>query len=86
MDDIDVTKIPERTLRMRANVEPCFMCEAKYQTINYKLPTFKGYTVDFRVRQFRKVHPDDFIEFVEFSDRKGLELIWEMHETTMEEE
>jgi len=35
------------------------------------LPTFKGYTVDARLGQFRKVHKSGKIEFLEFDSEKG---------------
>jgi len=46
-----------------------------------KLPEFKGYTVDERLRQFRKVDrsgESPSIEFVEFDSDKGEELLEEM--------
>jgi hypothetical protein len=35
------------------------------------LPTFKGYTVDARLGQFRKVFKSGAIEFLEFDSEKG---------------
>lgn len=44
-----------------------------------KLPEFKGYTVDNRLRQFRKVdRSKPSIEFVDFDSEKGKELLNEM--------
>ena len=49
-----------------------------------KLPTYKGYTVDYRLKQFRLVHPGHChcgggeIEFIDFDDEKGDELLAEM--------
>ena len=41
-----------------------------------KLPEFKGYTVDERLKQFRKVdHDKPSIEFVEFNSEKGKKLL-----------
>jgi hypothetical protein len=41
-----------------------------------KLPEFKGYTVDERLKQFRKVdHEKPSIEFVEFNSEKGKKLL-----------
>ena len=41
-----------------------------------KLPEFKGYTVDERLKQFRKVdHDKPSIEFVEFNSEKGRKLL-----------
>lgn len=46
-----------------------------------KLPEFKGYTVDERLRQFRKVdHNKPSIEFVEFDSEEGRALLEEMGE------
>ena len=46
-----------------------------------ELPTFKGYTVDERLQQFRKVDRDKpSIEFVEFDSDKGQELLEEYEE------
>jgi hypothetical protein len=41
-----------------------------------KLPEFKGYTIDERLKQFRKVdHDKPSIEFVEFNSEKGKKLL-----------
>ena len=46
-----------------------------------KLPEFKGYTVDVRLRQFRKVnHKKPNIDFIEFDSEKGRKLLKEMEE------
>lgn len=39
------------------------------------LPTFKGYTVDIRLKEFRKPDPDWGFEFVPFDSPKGDELL-----------
>ena len=64
----------------------CELCQRAYEPeeINgvRKLKIFKGYTVDLRLRQFRKVpmsHSMD-IEFVEFDSPKGRQLLAQMHE------
>jgi hypothetical protein len=46
-----------------------------------KLPEFKGYTVDERLKQFRKVDREKpSIEFVEFNSEKGKKLLDEYDE------
>ena len=46
-----------------------------------QLPTFKGFTVDERLKQFRKVdHEKPSIEFVEFNSEEGRALLEEMEE------
>ncbi len=48
------------------------------------LPTFGDYTVDHRLKQFRRVHPGDCIcgggdiEFIEFDSDQGRELLTAM--------
>ena len=47
-----------------------------------QLPTFKGYTVDERLKQFRKVDKSKpSIDFVEFDSEKGQELLEEYEKT-----
>ncbi len=43
-----------------------------------QLPTFRGYTVDDRLREFRKAIPDKCLEFVAFDSRKGKRLLSQM--------
>jgi hypothetical protein len=51
-----------------------------------KLPIFKGWTVDLRVREFRKVHYDATgqpcgMEWLRFDTQEGDELLGEFIET-----
>ncbi len=51
----------------------------------FQLPTYNGYTIDKRLRQFRKVAHEahgEFpgIEFIEFDSKKGQELLAEIQE------
>ena len=47
-----------------------------------ELPIFKGYTVDERLRQFRKVdRSKPCIDFVDFDSEKGQELLSEYEES-----
>jgi len=54
----------------------------------FQLPTYNGYTIDKRLRQFRKVAHEaheahgEFpgIEFIEFNSKKGQELLAEIQE------
>ncbi len=43
-----------------------------------KLPEFNRYTVDFRLREFRKVVYRKSIEFIPFESRKGKMLLRKM--------
>jgi len=48
-----------------------------------QLPTFKGYTIDQRLRQFRKVDKDrPSIDFVDFDSEEGQELLTEYEESS----
>lgn len=42
-----------------------------------KLPEFNGYTVDVRLKQFRKVSNHNSIEFVDFDSKKGKRIFAE---------
>lgn len=47
-----------------------------------ELPTFKGWTVDVRLRQFRKADPSlPDIVFLEFDEEEGDELLGEYVDT-----
>ena len=43
-----------------------------------RLPTFKGYVVDVKLMQFRKMKADKLAKFIPFDSKKGLDLIEEM--------
>ena len=50
-----------------------------------ELPKFKGYTVDQRLRQFRKVDRNKpSIDFVDFDSEEGQELLAEYEEAEEE--
>ena len=42
------------------------------------LPTFKGYTVDMRLREFRKAIPEVMLEFIPFKSPEGEKLLEEL--------
>src|SRR5215213_6117621 len=44
----------------------------------YQLPTFKGYTVDMRLREFRKVMSGERLEFIPFNSPEGKKLFAEL--------
>lgn len=48
----------------------------------FQLPTFDGYTIDARLRQFRKVIQGENpkIEFIDFKSGEGQEILAEMQE------
>lgn len=48
-----------------------------------QLPVFKGYTVDARLKQFRRVDPDWGMEFIEFNSEKG-EILLEEYIATID--
>lgn len=45
------------------------------------LPVFKGYTVDIRLREFRRVVPGTGIEFIDFGSPEGDSLLGEYIES-----
>jgi hypothetical protein len=44
----------------------------------YQLPTFKGYTVDMRLREFRKATSGEKLEFIPFNSPEGKKLFAEL--------
>ena len=42
------------------------------------LPTFKGFTVDMRLKEFRRAIPDVTLEFIPFNSPKGEKLLEEL--------
>jgi len=42
------------------------------------LPTFKGYTVDMRLKEFRRAIPEVTLEFIQFSSPDGQKLLSEL--------
>ena len=42
------------------------------------LPTFKGYTVDMRLREFRRAIPDVTLDFIPFNSPEGKKLLEEL--------
>jgi len=45
------------------------------------LPVFKGYTVDVRLKQFRKIFKSGGIEFLDFDTEKGDKILTEYIKT-----
>ncbi len=42
------------------------------------LPVYNGYSVDARLRQFRKARVGKMVEFIDFDSGEGQVLYWEM--------
>ncbi|MDD4383497.1 MAG: hypothetical protein PHD49_05135 [Candidatus Shapirobacteria bacterium] len=47
------------------------------------LPIFKGYTVDLRLQEFRKIEADKLPEFIPLLSDKGARLFYEFRQTKM---
>ncbi len=66
-----------------ADVYICELCQKAYEPeeINgvRKLKVFEGYTIDLRLKQFRKAEIGEELEFVEFDSKEGQELLQKMH-------
>lgn len=43
-----------------------------------RLPTFQGYTVDMRLREFRKMNVGELPEFIAFDSTRGRRLLKEL--------
>lgn len=46
-----------------------------------KLPIFKGYTVDLRLQEFRKIPLTTLPEFIPLMSDKGVKLFYEFRQT-----
>jgi hypothetical protein len=51
--------------------------EVKYMSVTI-LPTFKGYTVDMRLKEFRRAIPDVALDFIPFDSPEGRKLLEEL--------
>lgn len=62
----------------------CELCQRIYTPEEVsgvrKLKEFKGYTVDLRLRQFRKMEYGKLQEFIDFDSTIGKKLLAQMHE------
>ena len=47
------------------------------------LPIFKGYTVDLRLQEFRKIESNKLPEFIPLLSDKGARLFYEFKQTTV---
>jgi len=72
------------------NIATCFLCESIFgpRIIGdgvRQLQTFNGYTVDFRLTEFRTFPPDALPEFIDFTSPEGILLCAEMHEEAIKQ-
>ncbi len=66
----------------------CEICQKAYEPEEIKgvrkLKEFNGYTVDLRLKQFRKVEYGlPSIDFIEFSSPEGQTILQEMHKSIL---
>jgi hypothetical protein len=72
---------PEYMRDMFCTIEPD---DPKGDSEPYQLPTFKGYTVDMRLREFRKANFGEKIEFIPFDSQEGKELLGRLKSFALE--
>ena len=62
----------------------CELCQRAYEPEDLhgvrKLKTFRDFTVDLRLRQFRKVTFGELPQFIWFNSPEGQRLLAQMHE------
>lgn len=76
-EDIFRSLAEERNLCIQC--EECYSNRVVWKEMPIRLPVFKGYTVDARLKEFRKADTGrKKIEFVPFDSRKGKKLLEEM--------
>ena len=65
------------------NIQLCKKCRTAYSPIAINgvgvLQNLKGYTIDIRLQQFRKIPFDGLPEFIAFDSKEGMELLEQMH-------
>ena len=66
---------PQYLTEMFCTIEPD---DPKGDNEPYQLPTFKGYTVDMRLREFRKATSGEKLEFISFNSPEGKKLFAEL--------
>ena len=66
-----------------SGIQICDKCLKAYEPEEINgirtLKVFNGYTIDLRLKQFRKVPLNALPEFIEFDSKEGLELLHKMH-------
>ena len=72
---------PEYLRDMFCTIEPD---DPKGDDGPYQLPTFKGYTVDMRLREFRKANFGEKIKFIPFDSQEGKELLGRLKSFALE--
>jgi len=69
------------------DVHICELCLKAYRPEEIKgariLKEFDGYTVDFRLQQFRKIKLNELPKFIDFTSEKGKELLLKMHKAIL---
>ena len=72
-----------RWLALRPRYMREVFCDAEPEEVTeveqpYQLPTFRGYTVDMRLREFRKATIGEKLEFIPFNSPEGKKLFAEL--------
>ena len=61
----------------------CELCQQAYEPEEVngvrKLKEFKGYTVDLRLQEFRKIEFGKHLDFIDFDSQKGRKFLALMH-------
>lgn len=65
------------------DVNICDVCLQAYEPEEIdgirRLKVFNGYTIDLRLKQFRKANLGEELEFIEFDSKEGQDLLQKMH-------
>lgn len=65
------------------NIHICDLCLKAYEPEKTegirRLKVFNGYTIDLRLKQFRKANIGEELEFIEFDSKEGQDLLQKMH-------
>ncbi len=80
-------KAPHQEKEVKIMMNICALCQKVYgpEELNgvRRLKVFERYTIDLRLKQFRKAEIGQELEFIEFDSKEGQELLRKMHEAVL---
>lgn len=74
----DIFRILAEEKNLYIQCEECYSNRIVWKEMPIQLPTFRGYTVDGRLKEFRKVKRGKPLEFIPFESDEGRRLLEEM--------
>ena len=72
-----IIRILDKGIRNPVDVGPNDITRSALRNAGFPLPVFKGYTVDYRLKEFRKAEYGKDLEIIPFDSAKGRKLLRE---------